>query len=275
MNKKVNNYLNIILVLLIIALLGYGVYFTSKQVEKKQLNDDASSFLNEFDTYISKRNNGEIVDEYEQYLSQESNSNTINNELSNDTQENNNNNEIVQEQNTERTTNDVIVYDEGSGDYVVNTVDGGKKTTTKLIASNSEVAKYKNYTVEGKIEMPVVGLNYPVLNTMTDAHAIDVAVAVQWGVGLNKVGNTVIIGHNYRSGLFFGSNKKMNVGDSVYITDIETGTRIRYEIYDKFDTKESDTTYYNRDTNGKREISLVTCRQNNDYRLVLLAREAE
>ena len=48
-----------------------------------------------------------------------------------------------------------------------------------------------------------------------------------------------------------------------------------YEIYDKFDTKESDTTYYNRDTNGKREISLVTCRQNNDYRLVLLAREAE
>ena len=73
MNKKVNNYLNIILVLLIIALLGYGVYFTSKQVEKKQLNDDASSFLNEFDTYITKRNNGEIVDEYEQYLSQESN----------------------------------------------------------------------------------------------------------------------------------------------------------------------------------------------------------
>lgn len=292
MNKKISNYLNIILVLLIIALLGYGVYFTSKQVEKKQLNDDASSFLNEFDTYITKRNNGEIVDEYEQLLSKESNSNniddelirqiseranTINNNVSSDVQVNNEN---VQEQNNveqskERSTNDVIVYDEGSGDYVVNTVDGGKKTTTKLIAANSEVAKYKNYTVEGKIEMPVVGLNYPVLNTMTDAHAIDVAVAVQWGVGLNKVGNTVIIGHNYRSGLFFGSNKKMNVGDSVYITDIETGTRIRYEIYDKFDTKESDTTYYNRDTNGKREISLVTCRQNNDYRLVLLAREAE
>ena len=287
MKKKINKYLNIILVLLLIGILGYGVYFVSKQVEKKQINSDATDFLSEFDEYIERRNSGDIVDEYAEYLDADNNKDLTEKQLiekkkQNDAKkkseensdENNQENSEVEE-NTSVDANDVIVYDENSGDYVVNTVNGTKKTTTKLIATNEKVAQYKNYTVEGKIEMPVVGLNYPVLNTMTDAHAIDVAVAVQWGVGLNKVGNTVIVGHNYRSGLLFGSNKKMNVGDSVYITDIETGSRIRYEIYDKFDTKESDTSFYNRETNGKREISLVTCRQNNDYRLVLLAREAE
>ena len=43
-------------------------------------------------------------------------------------------------------------------------------------------------------------------------------------LGLNKVGNTVIIGHNYRNGTFFGSNKKMNEGDKVYITDLSGNT---------------------------------------------------
>ena len=35
--------------------------------------------------------------------------------------------------------------------------------------------------------------------------------------GLNKIGNTVIIGHNYRNGAFFGSNKRLNEGDKVFL----------------------------------------------------------
>lgn len=41
---------------------------------------------------------------------------------------------------------------------------------------------YKGYGVLGKIELPKVGLKYPVLETMTNANAIDVSVAVQYGV---------------------------------------------------------------------------------------------
>lgn len=136
-----------------------------------------------------------------------------------------------------------------------------------------ETLTYGGYTVDGKLEMPSVNLQYPVLAQMTDANAIEVSVAIQYGVGLNNVGNTVIIGHNYRNGLFFGSNKNMQVGDSVYITDWATGVRREYKIYDKFTAEESDTTYYQRDTAGKREVSLVTCQANNSYRLVILARE--
>ena len=137
----------------------------------------------------------------------------------------------------------------------------------------TDALNYKGYKVEGKLEMPAVNLQYPVLEEMTDANALEVSVVIQYGVGLNKVGNTVIIGHNYRSGLFFGSNKNMNVGDVVYITDSATGKRVAYQIYNKYTTDESDTSFYNRNTNGKREVSLVTCQSNNKYRLVLLASE--
>lgn len=138
---------------------------------------------------------------------------------------------------------------------------------------DTDKLNYKGYKVEGKLEMPSVNLQYPVLEQMTDINELEVSIAIQYGVGLNKPGNTILIGHNYRSGLFFGSNKNMQIGDSIYITDTVTGKRIEYKIYDKYTTEESDTSYFNRNTNGKREVSLVTCQSNNKYRLIILARE--
>lgn len=138
---------------------------------------------------------------------------------------------------------------------------------------DTDALVYKNYKVEGKIELPTVNLRYPVLEQMTDINELEVSIAIQYGVGLNKVGNTVLIGHNYRSGLFFGSNKNLQIGDSVYITDVATKSRVEYKIYNKYTTEESDTSYFSRNTNGKREVSLVTCQSDNKYRLVILARE--
>ena len=145
--------------------------------------------------------------------------------------------------------------------------------TTKKYNSNVNYGlTYRGYGVLGKIELPKVGLQYPVLETMTDAKSIDVSVAMQYGVGLNNVGNTVIIGHNYRNGTFFGSNKKLVEGDKVYITDL-SGNRVEYTIYSKYITPQEDYSYAQRDTGGKREVTLVTCHSNNKYRLILCARE--
>ena len=177
-----------------------------------------------------------------------------------------------------QTTDDPLYTDEQENQAIQEQTpkNGGTRGIT------SDALKYKGYNVAGKIEMPTVRLQYPILGDkvngswqVTDANAIEVSVAIQYGVGLNNVGNTVIMGHNYRSGLFFGSNKKLQVGDTIYITDWETGTRRAYTIYNKYTTEESDTSFYQRNTNGKREVSLVTCQSNNSYRLVVLAREAE
>lgn len=180
------------------------------------------------------------------------------------------NNFLNEFNNTINQTDENALYNTAAENNVVqeqNAVSGGIRgiSTDKLY--------YKGYKVAGKIEMPSVNLQYPVLDQLTDANAIEVSVAIQYGVGLNNIGNTVIIGHNYRSGLFFGSNKKMQIGDSIYITDTATGTRREYKIYNKYTTEEADTSYYNRDTSGKREVTLVTCQTDNKYRLVIFARE--
>lgn len=146
-----------------------------------------------------------------------------------------------------------------------------KKKSPRGISSESRV--YKGYTVAGKIEMPSVNLRYPILDTMTNANALDVSVCIQYGGPLNSVGNTIIIGHNYKNGLFFGSNKNMKNGDQIYITNYATGVKKTYSIYSMYQTEESDTSFYNRDTGGKSEITLVTCQNNNKYRLVIKAKE--
>lgn len=137
--------------------------------------------------------------------------------------------------------------------------------------SSTSKVTYQGYDVVGKIEIPAIDLEYPILDRAT-ATSIELAVAVQYGPGPNQAGNTVIVGHNYRNGDFFGSNDKLELGDKVYITD-NSGTKIKYNIYNIYETSPEDSDYMMRDTNGKREISLSTCTDNSKARLIIWAVE--
>ena len=146
----------------------------------------------------------------------------------------------------------------------VNEVSSSGNTTTSK-------PTYKGFNMVGKIEIPKINLKYPVLEEVTPK-SIEVSVAVLYGPGINKVGNTVIIGHNYRNGTFFSNNKKLAVGDKIYLTDLE-GIKITYTIYKKYTTGTDDFDYAVRDTNGKREISLSTCTDDSKDRLIIWAKE--
>ena len=130
--------------------------------------------------------------------------------------------------------------------------------------------KYKNFTILGNIEIPKTKVNYPVLAEISPS-ALNVAVAQLYGPGPNQLGNTIIIGHNNRNGLFFSNNKKLNNGDTIYITDLE-GNRIPYTIYNIYKTTDTDTDYMTRDTHGAREISLSTCTDDGKLRLIIWAK---
>lgn len=138
-------------------------------------------------------------------------------------------------------------------------------------SSNENTPMYKGFPMVGTIEIPAINLKYPVLEN-AGKFEIEVAVAVYYGPGLNKVGNTTIVGHNYRNGTFFSNNKKLVEGDKVYITDI-TGTKVAYTIYKTYITAPEDSEYLDRDTEGKKEISLTTCTDDTKSRLIIWARE--
>ena len=147
--------------------------------------------------------------------------------------------------------------------------------TTASEPSSSDVkAKqtYKGYAVAGKIEIPKTKLNMVVLDRSTK-ESMEVAVGIAYGPGLNKVGNTVILGHNYRNGDFFSNNDKIEEGDPIYITDSETGTRMKYIVYNKYVAGSDEFEYATRDTAGKREISLSTCTDDVKSRLIIWAKE--
>lgn len=169
-----------------------------------------------------------------------------------------------------------------ANDTTSNTIDNSIPTVIEPIAptntttnnngsSSTNVPTYKGYNVLGTIEIPKTGIKYPVLDRVTPK-SIQLAVAYYYGPGLNQVGNTTIVGHNYRNGAFFGKNKQLKEGDIVYITD-NSGKKVKYTIYKTYTTTETDSEYITRDTGGAREISLSTCTDDSKGRLIILAKE--
>ena len=108
---------------------------------------------------------------------------------------------------------------------------------------------YKGYSVIGTIQIPKTNVKSVVVDKITP-NSISAAVGVLYGAGLNEVGNTVLAAHNYRNGTFFSNNKKLTIGDKIYITD-QTGLKVEYEIYNSYITEDTDISYATRNTNRK------------------------
>ena len=148
--------------------------------------------------------------------------------------------------------------------------DISNESSTSNISQTKALPQYKGFGVLGKMSIPVIKFDYPILEKVTKK-SIETSVAYLYGPGVNQVGNTIIIGHNYRNGLFFSNNKKLKVGDKIYITDND-GNKLTYTIYNKFETTPDDISFYQRDTNGKPEITLSTCTDDSSARLIIFAK---
>ena len=134
---------------------------------------------------------------------------------------------------------------------------------------------YTGYSMSGTIEIPKTDIEYPIIaDEDASINSLNVAIVKLYPSSdlLNEVGNTVLAGHNYKNGTFFSNNKKLEKGDEIYITDL-TGRKVTYEIYNIYETTTSDSEYMNRDTNGRREISLSTCTDDTKERLIIWAAE--
>lgn len=178
---------------------------------------------------------------------------------------------------TQGKTNEIVDKDEKQNNIATNEVVapiiGIENTITNTITSGSTSNKkmYKGFPMVGTIEIPAINFQSPVLEDASPK-AIEVAVGIYDGPGLNQVGNTTIAGHNYRDGRFFSNNKKLVEGDKVYITD-EVGRKVTYTIYKIYTTSPEDSTHLERDTEGRREITLTTCTDDTKSRLIIWAKE--
>ena len=132
-------------------------------------------------------------------------------------------------------------------------------------------ASGQQYYTVATINIPSIGVKYPVLNTTTD-ELLKISPTKFWGPEPNEVGNFCIVGHNYRNTKFFSKVIYLEKGNIIEITD-GTGKTIRYEIYDKYIVSPTDVACTSQRTNGMREVTLITCTNDSSQRVIVKARE--
>ena len=151
-----------------------------------------------------------------------------------------------------------------------------------VIQQNKEQIEYKtvvngyNCTTVATISIPKIGVNYPILKGETGSEAETEALLKSsptefWGNGANKVGNFCVVGHNYRNTRFFSKVPTLVNGDIIEIT--ANGETVQYSVYDKYTVDPSDVSCTSQKTNGKREITLITCTDDSKQRVIVKARE--
>lgn len=144
-------------------------------------------------------------------------------------------------------------------------------STSENIINSEIVANGQTYETEAILEYSKLGINYPVLSEESD-ELLKISLNKYWGPNPNKVGNYCIVGHNYSSGKMFGKLSMAEIGDEVKLTDLN-GHTVTYSVYNKYTVTPTDVSCTSQLTNGKREITLITCTNYGKDRLVVKARE--
>ena len=136
---------------------------------------------------------------------------------------------------------------------------------------NAVITENEIFPTIGKIEIPQTGVNIPILNQVT-VEGMKNAPCLLYATGkLNENGNNLIVGHNFRNGTIFSDNKNLQLGDKIFVTTLD-GNRVEYTIYNKFVTTAEDVSYIKRDTQNKPEITLSCCTDDDEYRIIILAK---
>lgn len=131
------------------------------------------------------------------------------------------------------------------------------------------------YSVDSFITIPKIGISYPVLSDTSD-ELLEISVNRYWPepnkLKPNEVGNYCIVGHNYRNGKMFGRLSELEDGDIVQLEDT-TGRTLQYQVYRKYVVEPTDTTCTSQLTNGRKELTLITCTNYGTQRLIVKCRE--
>lgn len=129
----------------------------------------------------------------------------------------------------------------------------------------------KEYKVDSILNIPSLGINYPILSETTN-ELLKISLTKFWGGEPNAVGNYCVVGHNYDGkDIFFGKLHKINNGDIVELKD-KTGKTMKYKVYNKFIVKPNDVACTSQLTNGRKELTLITCSEGGKTRLIVKCR---
>ena len=176
---------------------------------------------------------------------------------------------------TKQSTKDdalIIVLNESEAEEAQEQLE--ERVNTNEIINNATVDGV-TYTTEAILTIPKINITYPVLSETSD-ELLSISVNRYWPkpdkLKPNEVGNYCIVGHNYRNGKMFGRLNELVNGDIVVLKDM-TGRTVQYAVYDRYIVDPTDTSCTTQRTNGRKEVTLITCTNYGTQRLVVKCKE--
>ena len=140
--------------------------------------------------------------------------------------------------------------------------------TNEEIQKTQIPTEYKGFSVIAKLEIPKINLETYVLENYS-VQALTVSVTKFYGGEPNEIGNFCISGHNYVVKNMF-HNLKLDVNDEIFLTDLKNRT-YKYKIYKKETVLPKETECLSQITNGRIELTLITCTTDSSKRIILKA----
>ena len=174
----------------------------------------------------------------------------------------------------------IAVLDEtedSEGDVVSVVEEPPKETTVNNNVAVKKTNEGFNYITVASISIPKISVNYSIIAGETGSleeteSLLKISPTKFWGPNPNEVGNFCVVAHNYRNSKFFSKVPTLQNGDIIEITDSSNRT-INYEVYNKYEVVPEDTSCLDQVTNGKKEITLITCTNDSKMRVIVKARE--
>lgn len=156
--------------------------------------------------------------------------------------------------------------------------DSATPKSQSTINKNKKVKTDSGYTYStiASINIPKINVNYSIIDGETDSvEETDALLKISptkfWGPAPNTVGNFCVVGHNYRNSKFFSKVPNLENGDIIEITDSNNKT-LRYSVYSKYEVDPNDISCIDQNTNGKKEVTLITCTNDSKLRVIVKAR---
>ncbi len=165
-------------------------------------------------------------------------------------------------------------------DIIVVALNDNEEPTTYEIfdeqASNLEYTTKDGtkYTIESTIRIPRLDITYPVI-TETSPELLKISINKYWGPKPNEIGNYCVVGHNYKNKSMFGRLSEIVNDDIIELEGAVDKQVVKYVVYDKYVVQPENTACTSQLTNGRRELTLITCTNYGTQRLIVKAREVK
>ena len=157
-----------------------------------------------------------------------------------------------------------------------------EKLSNNLIGNYSIYQLYSNYSeptisdnqsseneIFGIIEIPKINIYYPVFSHLNE-ELLKISPCKFYGDSPKINGNICIAGHNYNNSMFFSNLFLLNTNDDIYLYD-NSGKKYVYKVFKSYEVYESDLSPIFDYNQSSKELTLITCNNLNNNRLVVKA----